>query len=91
MPSLRNRQEDIEVLAKHFLRRACGDIPIPVIAADALQALRQHSWPGNVRQLLNVMRRARTAVKARRGTEIIPQDLDFGEAEGTRVDVKIYN
>src|SRR5207248_2436633 len=41
-----------------------------------------YPWPGNVRQLENVVRRARTAVRARGGAEVLPEDLDFGVLAG---------
>jgi len=91
MPALRDRIEDVELLAKHFLRRTCGEGPAPALSPEALQSLKQYSWPGNVRQLLNVMRRARIAVKARRGTDIMPEDLNFGEVECTIADSRPYD
>jgi two-component system response regulator AtoC len=59
LPSLRERPEDIELMARHFLvqetrehRRSKGFAP------DAYAALRMHRWPGNVRELKNVVERA---------------------------------
>ena len=60
IPSLRERPEDIDLLAHHFLRmtaRAWGKT-VPGFASDTLELLRQHSWPGNVRELENVLQRA---------------------------------
>ncbi|MBL0225874.1 MAG: sigma-54-dependent Fis family transcriptional regulator [Geobacteraceae bacterium] len=60
LPPLRDRREDIEPLARHFLavttRRMKKDVRD--IDADALQALLQYDWPGNVRELENVIERA---------------------------------
>lgn len=85
MPPLRERREDVELLAKHFLKRMCAeDASVPSIHADALQALRNHPWPGNIRQLENVMRRARRGVRARNGIEVTPEDLNFGKFAGFR-------
>ena len=59
IPSLRARVEDIPVLLEHFLRRfaeARGIAP-PAVAADAMKALVDFEWPGNVRQLKNVAER----------------------------------
>lgn len=53
IPSLRERPEDIDLLAHHFLRmtaRAWGKT-VPGFAGDTLELLRHHSWPGNVREL----------------------------------------
>lgn len=84
MPPLRERQEDVELLARHFLKQKGGDAL--TIHAEALVVLRHHPWPGNIRQLENVMRRARRAVRVRRGTEILLEDLNFGKFAASAVD-----
>jgi len=60
LPPLRERPEDIEPLALHFLRRFAGRMSkeIYTIDPEALQALQGYGWPGNVRELENVMERA---------------------------------
>jgi hypothetical protein len=58
IPPLRERREDIPVLARHFLRELTRQGEPPVLAPDALAALSAHAWPGNVRELRNVMERA---------------------------------
>ena len=60
LPPLRERPEDIEPLALHFLRRFAGRMSkeIHAIDPDALQDLQSYNWPGNVRELENVMERA---------------------------------
>jgi DNA-binding NtrC family response regulator len=60
LPPLRERREDIEPLALHFLRRFAGRMSkeIYTIEPDALQVLQNYGWPGNVRELENVMERA---------------------------------
>ncbi len=57
MPSLRERREDIPDLARHFMTRAAENSGIPTreLSADALAALQAYDWPGNVRQLRNLM------------------------------------
>ncbi|MDX1780207.1 MAG: response regulator [Thalassovita sp.] len=58
VPSLRERVEDIPLLAQHFLSRAERDgAPSRSLSADALELMRAYSWPGNVRQLENAVRR----------------------------------
>jgi DNA-binding NtrC family response regulator len=59
-PPLRERREDIEPLARHFLRRAeaAAGRKLTAIAADALGALRAYEWPGNIRQLEWAIERA---------------------------------
>ncbi len=57
LPALRDRREDIPSLANHFMYRAAHSAGLPVrpIGEDALVALQAYEWPGNVRQLRNVM------------------------------------
>lgn len=59
IPALAERREDIPVLAEHFVARFAADrrIPTPVFAADAVAALQAYDWPGNVRQLRNIIER----------------------------------
>jgi DNA-binding NtrC family response regulator len=61
LPSLRNRPEDIEPLARHFLTSSIartGRVDVVGFAPDALEILRAHPWPGNVRSLENTVERA---------------------------------
>ncbi|NQW03900.1 MAG: sigma-54-dependent Fis family transcriptional regulator [Acidobacteria bacterium] len=61
VPALRERRSDVPLLAQHFLDRLSKETPSRgrvTIAQDTQQALMAHSWPGNVRQLENVMERA---------------------------------
>jgi len=60
IPPLRERTEEIEPLAKHFVAIACkqtGRRPLG-IGADAIELLRSYEWPGNIRELRNVIDRA---------------------------------
>jgi DNA-binding NtrC family response regulator len=59
LPTLRERPEDVPLLADHFLRSISGGMgrAIEGFTAEALDALCSHDWPGNVRQLENVVRR----------------------------------
>jgi two-component system nitrogen regulation response regulator GlnG len=77
LPPLRERKDDIELLARTFLARMfAGSSNRPVLHPLALERLRNHSWPGNVRQLQKVLCRAAGVY---RGGEILPEDIDFGE------------
>lgn len=58
IPALRERNEDIEVLAYHFLNRGKANDQMKSIAPSALRVLSEHSWNNNVRELQNVMERA---------------------------------
>ncbi len=57
VPDLAERREDIPKLADHFIRRSAetGGMPTRRIGPDAMSALQAHDWPGNVRQLRNVI------------------------------------
>jgi len=59
LPPLRDRREDIPVLANYFLRRQAERYRKPQLqfAADAMQALLEHTWPGNVREMEHVVER----------------------------------
>mgnify|MGYP001492443099 CR=1 FL=1 len=74
LPPLRQRPEDIPLIAYHFLKKyaARSGRSITRISLETMQALRAHSWPGNVRELENAMERA--VVMAREET-ILPGDL----------------
>jgi DNA-binding NtrC family response regulator len=67
VPPLRARPEDIALLANHFIELAhsqTGSSPPPILPAAALEALTAHDWPGNARELRNVIERAVQRAKA---------------------------
>ena len=59
LPPLRERREDIPELAGQFLARFAAErrIPPPMLSEEAIAALQAHDWPGNVRQLRNIIER----------------------------------
>lgn len=59
VPPLRERREDIPLLTQHFLAHFCGQEGrrIKTIAPDALEVLMNYSWPGNIRELKNLVER----------------------------------
>ncbi len=75
MPPLRDRREDIPLLADHFLAKYAGDLGERALAPEALDRLVGYDWPGNVRELENVIQRA--MVMARAGV-ILPEHLPIG-------------
>jgi transcriptional regulator with GAF, ATPase, and Fis domain/tetratricopeptide (TPR) repeat protein len=81
LPPLRSRLEDVPTLAAHFLRRASEQLGRPQarLSPAAMRALLAHSFPGNVRELENVLTRA--AVLCERG-EITPEDLGLSRSAG---------
>ena len=61
LPPLRERKEDILLIASHFAGRMALELgwdEIPIFSDDAVAALENHSWPGNIRELKNVVERA---------------------------------
>ncbi len=61
LPPLRQRREDIPILARHYAARMAAECelsPVPAITARALRALEAYCWPGNIRELRNVVERA---------------------------------
>src|SRR5208282_3749356 len=60
VPALRDRREDIPLLARHFLEsfRKTMEKPIEGISPQAMQRLEAYDWPGNVRELENTIERA---------------------------------
>ncbi|MEO0415256.1 MAG: sigma-54 dependent transcriptional regulator, partial [Verrucomicrobiota bacterium] len=60
LPPLRERQGDIETLTQYFIQRFAHDMDADAIGitADAIERLDEYAWPGNVRQLQNVVRKA---------------------------------
>jgi DNA-binding NtrC family response regulator len=73
---LRERLEDLPALARHFMARFAreqGRAPVESIRADALRALTAYAWPGNIRELRNVI--YETLVYKRAGSEILLSDL----------------
>jgi DNA-binding NtrC family response regulator len=74
VPPLRDRKEDIPLLAHHFLDVYCkkNNRAITGITKDTMSILQEHNWPGNVRELENTIERAVILTKE---TAITPADL----------------
>ena len=89
VPPLRERGDDIEWLARHFLSRVKQQTPTVAngFSAGALLALRRYRWPGNVRELIN--RVSKAAVMAE-GALITPAELDLSDPPGDR-DASVIN
>src|SRR5882757_7143588 len=77
LPPLRERENDIRLLAQEFLRRAATKIGKSGLTFDheAFRALNDHGWPGNVRELDN---RVKRAVIMADGKRLTPEDLELG-------------
>ncbi len=74
IPPLRERKEDIPLLAEYFAERAAEDMKVekPEITEEAMEKLLSYSWPGNVRELKNVIERA---VILCEGGKILPHHI----------------
>jgi DNA-binding NtrC family response regulator len=74
VPALRERKEDLELLAQHFFKKFSHDknSRLTGFSNRAMQAIKAHDWPGNVRQLINHIRRAMVMSE---GYLITPADL----------------
>ena len=76
VPALRERREDVEVLAEHFLEQMGKDSPRKRLSSEGLERLQTYSWPGNVRELMHVLERG--VILAQDRQEIRAADLRFG-------------
>jgi two-component system NtrC family response regulator len=83
LPPLRERGEDITVLAKIFLERFAAENKksISGFSSEALEALKSHDWPGNVRELEN---RVKRAIIMAEGRKLTSADLELSSSLGER-------
>jgi two-component system response regulator PilR (NtrC family) len=83
MPSLRERPEDIPLLTEHFLRQIAREwqTGMPRLSPDAMTALQHYAFPGNVRELENILERAMTLCE---GNVIQESDLRLSAGNGPR-------
>ncbi|MGH8679747.1 MAG: nitrogen regulation protein NR(I), partial [Burkholderiales bacterium] len=78
LPSLRERLDDLEALAEHFLRTTAAELKVDSkrLTPRALEVMRKFDWPGNVRQLENVCRRVMIMAPSREiDVDDLPHDL----------------
>ena len=82
MPPLRDRKDDIPALAEFFVKRFSNELKkrVDAIEPDALRVMMRHHWPGNIRELENVIERA---VLLTDGTVLTLNDLQIGEQTST--------
>jgi DNA-binding NtrC family response regulator len=76
VPALRERRQDIELLAEFFLDQMGQESPRKRLSVDGLERLRNYAWPGNVRELMHVLERGVILAQERR--DIGAADLRFG-------------
>jgi len=94
LPPLRARKTDIPMLAMSFLREAAEkhNLPMPEITADALEHMVSYNWPGNVRQLKNLMESLLIISGSRIDIRDLPEeiaDLPGGEGSELRADLPV--
>ncbi|HEY2011124.1 MAG TPA: sigma-54 dependent transcriptional regulator, partial [Rhizomicrobium sp.] len=88
IPSLAERRDDIPGLIAHFMKRlsAASGLPVRNIGDDAMAVLQAHSWPGNVRQLRNIVERllilASDDLNESVTADLLPTDLGSGNGWG---------
>ncbi len=82
LPPLSERREDVAELARYYLARYAAErrLPTPILSDDALAALQTYDWPGNVRQLRNVIERTMILAPVDRMAQI---DIDMLPSEIT--------
>ena len=80
LPPLRQRTEDIRLLAEYFLQKVAVQKLLPrlQLSEEAVRVLEAHSWPGNVRELENTIQRACVLATS---DLLTPKDIPFGSAE----------
>lgn len=88
LPPLRERPEDIPLLAEQFLKRFAAKLQTPVyrFTAEAMEKLQVYSWPGNVRELENVIERAVNLVDS---PEIQPEHIHVGKKPANNKKAKV--
>ncbi|MFC3713661.1 sigma-54-dependent transcriptional regulator [Sphingoaurantiacus capsulatus] len=89
LPALQERREDVTDLVHYFLARLASErrLPTPTISEDTLAALQAYDWPGNVRQLRNVVERTLILSPSERIGRI---EIDMLPAEVTSEPAKLF-
>jgi len=79
LPPLRERREDIPLLARHFVQKSCrnNNLPPRTLSQDAVRALMNYAWPGNIRQLENAIEHsvAMTGQEREIQASALPEDI----------------
>src|SRR6478735_3266465 len=84
LPPLRERRDDIPLLVQHFLQKLCADLEreTVTVSQDAMRRLMAYSWPGNVRQLENIVERALAFSKGRPQIDVADLGPEIVEPRG---------
>jgi len=86
LPPLRDRREDIPLLARHFLQKSCKDMkrPLMALSREAMGALENYQWPGNVREMENVIERTVALTDGESiGMHDLPPNIDLSDTAGS--------
>src|SRR6185312_11087669 len=85
-PPLRERGDDVQILAAHFVERYASqfDVGVRRISPQALEILAHHVWPGNVRELENAIKSAVVLAKEEVGPEHLPPSVSPGAGRSDR-------
>jgi transcriptional regulator with GAF, ATPase, and Fis domain len=88
LPPLRERGDDVMILAQHFVKKLAHKMGRPAkrFSVECIEALRAYAWPGNVRELEHAIERA---VVLSRGDELLPSDLPIAAGQSARPIVEV--
>ena len=92
VPPLRERQEDIPLLAQHFVKQFSDRYAIPglSIAEEAIEKLGQYNWPGNVRELQNVIERVTVLARSNKiGIDELPPEVRSSASRIASISLKL--
>ena len=85
LPPLRERREDIPLIARHFVPKSCksNNLPLKTLTQEAVRAFMAYTWPGNIRQLENAIEHA--VAMSGQEREIAPSTLPADVMESSRL------
>jgi Nif-specific regulatory protein len=91
LPPLRQRKEDIPVLADHFLKYFCRETKknISAFSANVINSMLEYNWPGNIRELQNVIERAVVISSGKVIDNILLQDISGNPQNGLELQANI--
>ena len=92
VPPLRERREDVPLLAQHFAKQFSDRYAIPGLSLtdEALEKLAQYNWPGNVRELQNVIERVSVLARTDKiGAEELPPEIRVASSRIANISLKL--
>jgi DNA-binding NtrC family response regulator len=94
LPPLRNRRDDIPALAESFAHEFATELgrPLPILSTEFIASLQRHSWPGNIRELRNFIRRVLTlSDSAEIGPDLLTEEMSRSMGSETHHRAAIAN